>query len=111
MNLIFLGAPGAGKGTLATLLSKDYGIPQVSTGDLFRAARDVRGTVLGAARSGQRGGDKNLFRHGERHGFLPSSDNAFFIGNRPRGILARAGARAIAWPVKTIAGLAELEDP
>ena len=38
MNLIFLGAPGAGKGTLATLLSKDYVIPQISTGDLFRAA-------------------------------------------------------------------------
>ncbi|UCF97967.1 MAG: adenylate kinase [Spirochaetaceae bacterium] len=38
MNLIFLGAPGAGKGTLATLVSKEYGIPQISTGDLFRAA-------------------------------------------------------------------------
>jgi len=38
VNLIFLGAPGAGKGTLATLLSKEYGIPQISTGDLFRAA-------------------------------------------------------------------------
>jgi adenylate kinase len=38
MNLIFLGAPGAGKGTLATLLSKEYRIPQISTGDLFRAA-------------------------------------------------------------------------
>ena len=38
MNLIFLGAPGAGKGTLATLLSKEYSIPQISTGDLFRAA-------------------------------------------------------------------------
>jgi adenylate kinase len=38
MNLIFLGAPGAGKGTLATQLSKEYDIPQISTGDIFRAA-------------------------------------------------------------------------
>jgi adenylate kinase len=38
MNLIFLGAPGAGKGTLANMLSKEYNIPQISTGDLFRAA-------------------------------------------------------------------------
>ena len=38
MNLIFLGAPGAGKGTLANMLSREYNIPQISTGDLFRAA-------------------------------------------------------------------------
>ena len=38
MNLIFLGAPGAGKGTLANMLSNEYNIPQISTGDLFRAA-------------------------------------------------------------------------
>jgi adenylate kinase len=38
MNLIFLGAPGAGKGTLANLVSKEYRIPQISTGDLFRTA-------------------------------------------------------------------------
>lgn len=38
MKLIFLGPPGAGKGTLAGLVAKDLGIPQISTGDIFRDA-------------------------------------------------------------------------
>jgi adenylate kinase len=38
MKLIFLGPPGAGKGTLAGLVSKEYSIPQISTGDIFRDA-------------------------------------------------------------------------
>lgn len=38
MKLVFFGAPGAGKGTIAKLLFEKFGIPQISTGDLFRAA-------------------------------------------------------------------------
>ena len=46
MRIIMLGAPGAGKGTQAKKIAEKYGIPHISTGDIFRA-NIKNGTELG----------------------------------------------------------------
>jgi adenylate kinase len=46
MRVLFMGPPGAGKGTQAALVAEHFGVPQISTGDIFRA-NVSRGTALG----------------------------------------------------------------
>lgn len=46
MKIIMLGAPGAGKGTQAKMIAEKYGVPHISTGDIFRA-NIKKGTELG----------------------------------------------------------------
>ena len=51
MKIIMLGAPGAGKGTQAKLIGEEYGIPHISTGDIFRM-NIKNGTALGMEAKG-----------------------------------------------------------
>ena len=51
MKIIMLGAPGAGKGTQADMITKKYNVPHISTGDIFRA-NIKNGTELGKKAKG-----------------------------------------------------------
>ena len=46
LNIVLMGPPGAGKGTHALWIAKDYGLPHISTGDMFREAMSS-GSELG----------------------------------------------------------------
>ena len=90
MRLILLGAPGAGKGTQAAFICQQYGIPQISTGDMLRAAVKA-GTPLGLqAKSVMESGglvSEDLIINLVKERFaLPDCANGFLFDGFPRTI-------------------------
>jgi adenylate kinase len=90
MRLILLGAPGAGKGTQAAFICKHFGIPQISTGDMLRAAVKA-GTPLGLAAkqvmdSGALVGDDIIIGLVRERIAQPDCANGFLFDGFPRTI-------------------------
>lgn len=90
MNLIFLGPPGVGKGTHAVRLAEELGIPQISTGDMLRAAMKA-GTPLGVeARgyvdNGELVPDDIIIRMVKERLEQPDSQKGFIFDGFPRTV-------------------------
>ena len=90
MKFILLGAPGAGKGTQAQFLTKQFNIPQISTGDMLRAAIKA-GTELGkqakaAIDAGQLVTDEIIIGMVKERIAEPDCANGFLLDGFPRTV-------------------------
>ena len=97
MRVILLGGPGAGKGTQAAFITKRYGIPQISTGDMLRAA--IRsGSELGAKAkvlmdAGHLVPDETIVGLVEERITAADCANGFLLDGFPRTIAQAAAMR------------------
>ncbi len=90
MNLILMGAPGAGKGTQAVKISEKYQIPAIATGDILRAERKA-GTELGNAaqayiEAGQLVPDSVVIGIIKKYMVENNCENGFLLDGFPRSI-------------------------
>ena len=98
MRLILLGAPGAGKGTQATFVCRKYGIPQISTGDMLRAAVKA-GSPLGIEAkkimdAGGLVGDELIINLVKDRLAQPDCDQGFLFDGFPRTLPQADAMRA-----------------
>lgn len=90
MRVVLIGCPGVGKGTQAKLISKQYHIPQISTGDILRAAVNA-GTILGnkvkqTMAEGQLVSDDIMIELVKERIKEPDCKNGFLLDGFPRTI-------------------------
>lgn len=97
MRMIFMGPPGAGKGTQAKLVADEYGIPAISTGDIFRA-NVSEGTELG----------KKAQEYMDAGEYVPDEVTNLMVRNRIDEEDARPGFLLDGYP-RTLAQVEELD--
>lgn len=99
MRLILLGAPGAGKGTQSKELTKRYGIPQISTGDILRAAiasgSDLGKQVKSIVDSGQLVPDDLVNALVEERIKQPDCKKGFLLDGFPRTVMQAEALRQL----------------
>jgi len=112
MRLILMGPPGAGKGTQASFVCDRYGIPQISTGDMLRAAV-AAGTELGrrakvAMDAGELVSDEVIIGLVKERIGKPDCEQGFLLDGFPRTV---AQAEAMRDADVTIGAVVEIEVP
>ena len=112
MRLIFLGPPGAGKGTQARFICQRFGIPQISTGDMLRAAvsagSDLGLLVKAAMESGGLVTDDVIIRLVRERTDEPDCINGYLLDGFPRTM---AQAEALDAAQVVIDAVVEIEVP